>query len=155
MSTRVQKLRKGVIEVQEAGDKIQLGEELQDARCLTVSEVHFFLSEKKTARASDYALARSVPASTALATNLAKFEAYCEKFNNFSNSSTVVELRKLIEEFPGLGEELLEFEIAQIANFRCETSEEMKVLVPSLHRVDDMQLQELLDHLRNLTKFAS
>ncbi|ORZ37082.1 HRDC-like protein [Catenaria anguillulae PL171] len=152
----MRKLRLGVKEDLEAGEVLRLGDDLQTASCLTVSEVHHFLKERKAALHNQHPRTDAFGRPTVnpqLAANVAKFEQYCEKFNQFNSSSTVVELRKRIEEHPELGDKLWEFEIAQIANFLVDSPEELKSLVPSLNRIDDAPLQELLDTLRNVQAF--
>ncbi|KNE56984.1 hypothetical protein AMAG_17987 [Allomyces macrogynus ATCC 38327] len=49
-SARLQKSRRGIVEVESVENDIQLGEEFQDARCLTVAEVHHYLAERRKTR---------------------------------------------------------------------------------------------------------
>ncbi|KAJ3348791.1 hypothetical protein HDU91_006505, partial [Kappamyces sp. JEL0680] len=42
------------------------------------------------------------------------------------------------------------FENAQLANLGCELAEEAKLLIPSLERLDDYELQSKLDEMKSL-----
>ncbi|KAJ3375287.1 RNA polymerase B [Allomyces arbusculus] len=165
-SARLLKSRRGIVEVESVENDIQLGEEFQDARCLTVAEVHHYLAERRKTRGGAgasgadggaYGAVPAAPAGPVLqasdAQTLNKMAQYCEQFSQFNSPAMVVEVRKTIEEFAGL--DLFEFEMAQIANFLCDSVEEMRTLVPSLARVDETQLQELLHRLANIRKFAA
>ncbi|KAJ1500100.1 RNA polymerase B [Coelomomyces lativittatus] len=152
MNSRINKLRRGIVEEEQVGADIFLGEEFQNCSCLTVSEVYHFLSEKKAQQAS-HSKSESMDVSAAVqAQEFLKVLRYAESFSQFSTPTGAIEIRKIIESHDRL--RLHEFEIAQIGNFLCDTSDMMKSYVPSLARIDDNDLQELLDRISQVRKFA-
>jgi DNA-directed RNA polymerase II subunit RPB4 len=71
----------------------------------------------------------------------------------FVNPETVKEVRKLLLRF---ADKLEPFEMAQLANLMPESSEEAKILIPSLtYRIDDDDLQALLSEMRILCSSSS
>lgn len=73
---------------------------------------------------------------------------YAEKFDVFKSAETAMAVR---EQLSSVRPELHAFEIAQLATLVPESSEEAKVVIPSLaNKFDDDQLQDVLNALSTL-----
>ena len=73
---------------------------------------------------------------------------YVNQFSKINNRQTVENIRSLYpnDEFDG-------FEATSLMNLACETSDEAKALIPSLSRIPDDHLQNILNEMNNLIKF--
>lgn len=73
---------------------------------------------------------------------------YVNVFSKINNRQTVENIRSLFPdgEFDG-------FEATSLMNLACETSDEAKILIPSLSRIPDDHLQNILNEMNNLIKF--
>lgn len=131
--------RRRQLAVEEDANQMVFGPEFQDEQCLLISEVKVLLEvnvERK--KASN----QNIP------DIMTKTIQYCTKFSRFSNKQSVKDVRSL---FPD--SVYHNFEMAQLANLTCESSEEAKFLVPSLDRIDDFELQTKLQELNNYLQF--
>ncbi|KAL7753656.1 hypothetical protein RI367_000587 [Sorochytrium milnesiophthora] len=154
-SASERRLRRGLAEEEDAA-VLKLGEEFRYAPCLTVSEVYHWLADRKANK-----MAEEDPSGSArdplevereLTTTFTKTLSYAEQFNQFKTPASTIEIRKLIEQDPL---QLEQFEVAQVANFLTDSVDEIKSLVPSLNRVNDGRLQQLLDRIMQAKKFAT
>ena len=73
---------------------------------------------------------------------------YCQNFSKFNNKQSVDTVRGLFSE-----DEFEPYEASQLINLCCETSEEAKALIPSLSRIQDDHLQNLLNEMQAIIKF--
>ncbi len=73
---------------------------------------------------------------------------YVNVFSKINNRQTVENIRSLFpsDEFDG-------FEATCLMNLSCESADEAKVLIPSLSRIPDDHLQNILNEMNNLIKF--
>ncbi|KAI8904476.1 HRDC-like protein, partial [Gorgonomyces haynaldii] len=124
---------------EEDANNLLFGSEYQNTQCLLISEVQVVLQST---------LLRKQTQNEPIPEILTKTLDYCTKFSKFSNKENVMQIRSLFSE-----QQLNQFEMAQLANFCCETSEEASTLVPSLSRMNEDQLQGLLNDLQNLRKY--
>ncbi|KAH6563861.1 hypothetical protein BASA50_008728 [Batrachochytrium salamandrivorans] len=118
----------------------KFGPEFQDVQCLLISEVRVLLEVAKDRK-------RKESGEGSISEIMQKTIDYCQQFSRFTNKQTVKEIRNL---FPD--DHFHQFEMAQLANLCCETSEEAKVLIPCLTKKHDDELQNLLNDLQALRK---
>ncbi|KAI9224082.1 HRDC-like protein [Blastocladiella britannica] len=163
---RVGPARHAAADAMRAGEHIQLGDDLQLARCLSTAEVHLFLADPNRTLllrvppsggggipGGPGNLAGGTGPDPKHAANVAKFNAYCAKFAISTDPNAVVELRKLIEDDPELGNELHEFEIAQLLNLAPSEISDLRALIPSMARFSEAALQDLVDALLMALRF--
>ncbi|KAI9023530.1 HRDC-like protein [Phycomyces nitens] len=127
---------------QEDATTLKLGEEFANAQCLYISEVRILLEAHVDSKENG-----SVTRQT---TNvMQKTLEYVRAFSRFSNRDSVREVRQLLGK-----DDLAPFEMSQLANLCCEDAEEAKALIPSLaNKVEDDQLQEMLNQMLTIKKF--
>ncbi|KAJ3224560.1 RNA polymerase B [Clydaea vesicula] len=142
--------RKEVVE--EDASKNLFSPEFTNVQCLLISEVRVLLQAKKEN-------IKKEGGQKNVAEIIQKTIDYCDKFSKFQNKNTVKEVRQLFD--PRDDEErrvdlhFNQFEVAQLANLCCETTEEAKILIPSLAEKDDDQLQNKLTEMQNLKKYGN
>jgi DNA-directed RNA polymerase II subunit RPB4 len=121
----------------------EMGEEFSPERAqpLFLSEVAFLLGKTVEQHSSAAFRGEINPV-------LKKAYNYAEKFDAFKSAETAMSVR---EQLSGVKPELHPFEIAQLATLVPETSEEAKVVIPSLaNKFDDDVLQDVLNALATL-----
>ncbi|KAJ3297064.1 RNA polymerase II [Rhizoclosmatium globosum] len=125
----------------------KFGKEFQEAQALLIAEVKVLLD------ASEQRRMMGEEPSVAATDIKRKTIEYCNRFGRFSDKQSIKEVRQL---FPL--DQFSQFEAAQLVNLGCESSEEAKILIPSLAKreeLDDNHLQDLLDQMTNLRKFQA
>ncbi|KAJ4459681.1 putative DNA-directed RNA polymerase II subunit RPB4 [Paratrimastix pyriformis] len=119
------------------GAVINLPEEFRNANCLSIAEVSFLLDG-----------IRERDAEWDPSEIFKKTQQYAQVFSQTTRVASE-EVRALLN-----ARDLQEFERAQLVNLAPETTEEAKVLVPSLERFDEDALQQILGDLAALKRFA-
>uniref|UniRef100_A0A7S1KP43 RNA polymerase Rpb4/RPC9 core domain-containing protein n=1 Tax=Percolomonas cosmopolitus TaxID=63605 RepID=A0A7S1KP43_9EUKA len=110
--------------------------EFEEAKCLTLSEVSILLNQTTQRRTQDKI---SAPQSDVFL----KVKEYANRFARFQNSKEYVrEIRRLLNR-----RNLHEFEIASLVNLCPGNAEEAITLIPSLRRLDEQTIQEIIDDL--------
>ena len=117
---------------------LEFGQEFADAHTLLISEVKVLLNVQMEKRLLTSSSINPVMKDT--------FD-YCSRFSKFSNKQTAKQVRQLFQD------NLHDFEMAQLANLCCQTSEEAKSLIPSLEKVNDEELQSKLNELQQLIRY--
>lgn len=131
--------------VEEDANRLEFGAEFNDVPCLLTSEVFVLLENQRLQKLST--ISDSSQADRLFTNTFNKTFKYCQTFNRYKNKEMIREVRSC------MGNDLCEYEMAQLANLCPESAEEAKVLVPSLARILDERLQEILDQLQNTRKF--
>ena len=116
---------------------LEFGQEFHDTHTLLISEVKVLLNVQMEKR-----LLQSQPQTQIIKDTF----DYCSKFSRFHNKQTAKQVRQLLDN-------LHDFEMAQLANLCCQTSEEAKSLVPSLDKLNDEELQQKLNELQQLIRY--
>lgn len=120
----------------------EMGEEFTPdvAQPLFLSEVAFLL-QKSVSQHGEVVNSEVNPV-------LKKAHEYAQRFDPFKSGDTAMAVRdQLADVKPGLHP----FEIAQLASLVPDSSEEAKLIIPSLaDKYDDMQMQEILNGLNTL-----
>ena len=111
---------------------LEFGQEFQDTRTLLISEVKVLLSLQMDKRQATEQMKSTLD--------------YCSRFSKFTNKQQAKQVRLLLGD-------LHDFEMAQLANLCCQTSEEAKSLIPSLESRQDEELQAKLNQLQQLIRY--
>ncbi|ORX82879.1 DNA-directed RNA polymerase II subunit RPB4 [Anaeromyces robustus] len=141
--TENERINRGQLEEDDAS-KLKFGEEFQNTQCLFIAEVKVLMEVQKHNRLSENDMGES-----SLSEVFQKTMNYCNQFGKYQNHEAVKEMRKI---FPV--NEFKQFEVAQLVNLSCETAEEAKALIPSLSRIQDDRLQELLEEMHSLKVYS-
>jgi DNA-directed RNA polymerase II subunit RPB4 len=124
---------------EEDASEMKLGPEFQNELCLLYPEVKILMEKLKENNEAN------------LGSSFDKTLVYVNHVCKFNNPDTLKEVRKVLS-----STQLENFEIAQLANLLPEKSEEAKSLIPSTaKRIDDEELQVVLNELQNLKRFQS
>ncbi|KAH7101808.1 HRDC-like protein [Auriculariales sp. MPI-PUGE-AT-0066] len=115
---------------------LKLGSEFNTAGCLLISEVQILLEHKKD-NAPDTAVYN-------------KTLDYVRTFSKFSTQENAQQVRMTLQQAG-----LTQFETAQIANLVPVDVDEAKSVIPSLSKLEDDRLQELLDQVQSLRRFQA
>ncbi|KAI4200575.1 MAG: hypothetical protein LQ350_003822 [Teloschistes chrysophthalmus] len=123
---------------EEATANLKLGE-FQNVPTLTLSEARLLINavmdHRKTLRTVDET------------ETLIKTQDYLDVFARFKQKEKI----EAVERYLATKTELELFERSQLGSLCCESAEEAKTLVPSLtNKINDQDLQELLDEITNL-----
>eukprot|EP01112_Ceratiomyxa_fruticulosa_P008617 TRINITY_DN2231_c0_g1_i1.p1 TRINITY_DN2231_c0_g1~~TRINITY_DN2231_c0_g1_i1.p1 ORF type:complete len:140 (+),score=16.79 TRINITY_DN2231_c0_g1_i1:226-645(+) len=117
--------------------QLKLGPDFSKAQCLLNSEVAFLLQHRKDHE-------EGVQASPVFS----KTQAYVDRFNRFKNKIALTEVRAILGR-----NEFEQYEIAALGNLLPESSEEAKALIPSLSRMNDEDLESLLNDLTTYQRY--
>ncbi|KAK5584905.1 hypothetical protein RB653_006523 [Dictyostelium firmibasis] len=132
-------IKRSGIQEEEDLTTLKFPRDLKDAKFLLNSEVAILLEHRKGISESE---------GTEFPQTFHKTLAYAEKFSRYKNKTSIKQVRTALSK-----QNLEEFEIASLANLCPEISDEAKSLIPSLKRMEDDELQAILDELSNLRKF--
>lgn len=121
------------------GTGINLGPELNSCRCLNLCETRLILTDLlcNTARRSPQA--QEV---------LKKSHEYTVNFSKIKVRQAVLDLRSALEKH-----DLYEFEIASLVNLIPRTAAEARCLIPSLKRIKDSTLEQILEEIDSFRMF--
>ncbi|KAL5492190.1 RPB4 [Sanghuangporus weigelae] len=122
---------------EEDASLLRLGPEFNNAGCLLISEVKYLL-ENRDKDAPDTVVYK-------------KTLEYVQQFAKFTTTDATSAVRETLRR----EKNLTQFETAQIANLCPADAEEAKSIIPSLAKIDDVNLQALLDEIQTLRKFQS
>ncbi|KAL5537123.1 RPB4 [Sanghuangporus sanghuang] len=122
---------------EEDASLLRLGSEFNNAGCLLISEVKYLL-ENRDKDAPDTVVYK-------------KTLEYVQQFAKFTTTDATSAVRETLRR----EKNLTQFETAQIANLCPADAEEAKSIIPSLAKIDDVNLQALLDEIQTLRKFQS
>eukprot|EP00003_Mantamonas_plastica_P027341 TRINITY_DN5846_c0_g2_i4.p1 TRINITY_DN5846_c0_g2~~TRINITY_DN5846_c0_g2_i4.p1 ORF type:complete len:139 (-),score=35.23 TRINITY_DN5846_c0_g2_i4:426-818(-) len=119
---------------QEDAATLNLGEEFQDAeQTLCTSELYFLLSKINGDREGK---------GEAVNKTLTDTLQYATDFNRFSSVAQTENIRNILS-----NHDLEPFEISSIMNLLPESADEAKELVPSLKRMEDMTIEDMLEEM--------
>ncbi|EAL66229.1 DNA-directed RNA polymerase II subunit 4 [Dictyostelium discoideum AX4] len=149
-------IKRSGIQEEEDLTTLKFPRDLKDAKFLLNSEVAILLEHRKGISESE---GTEFPQNTLLIhlyynsindiiRTFHKTLAYAEKFSRYKNKTSIKQVRTALSK-----QNLEEFEIASLANLCPEISDEAKSLIPSLKKMEDDELQAILDELSNLRKF--
>ncbi|QRV74322.1 DNA-directed RNA polymerase II subunit RPB4 [Ceratobasidium sp. AG-Ba] len=116
---------------------LKLGSEFNNAGCLLISEVKYLLEHRE----------KDSPDTTVYNKTL----EYVKTFTKFNTNESSSAVREALRREPNL----TQFETAQIANLCPADVDEARNIIPSLVKIDEDRLQELLDEVQKLRKFQT
>ncbi|KAI0031440.1 HRDC-like protein [Vararia minispora EC-137] len=122
---------------EEDASALKLGPEFNNAGCLLISEVKYLLEN------------RDKPAPDTAVYN--KTLDYVKTFAKFNTTEAAAAVREILRR----EDQLTQFETAQIANLCPADAEEARSIVPSLVKVGEDSLQNLLSEIQTMRKFQS
>ncbi|KAM9979992.1 hypothetical protein ACTFIZ_006251 [Dictyostelium cf. discoideum] len=148
-------IKRSGIQEEEDLTTLKFPRDLKDAKFLLNSEVAILLEHRKGISESEgtefpqntLLIDFKIPINDIIRT-FHKTLAYAEKFSRYKNKTSIKQVRTALSK-----QNLEEFEIASLANLCPEISDEAKSLIPSLKKMEDDELQAILDELSNLRKF--
>lgn len=128
---------------------LSFGDELKDSHCLLHSEVQILLEACQTERQREESTNSSLPPPTPV---FLKCHQYVATFGRWQNREIIRELRQgmLQRTAP-----ITEFEMAQMANLCPESVDEARILIPSISRIDDMELQRMIDDIQTSLQYQT
>lgn len=147
VTARRQALLRARDQQDEDATQLRLGPEFQNEHCLLHSEVKILLEKLK-----ENTEAGLINEKHNLGTVFLRSLRHSQEISKFNTAESVKECRRIL--MAANSGNLEQFEIAQIANLMPESAEEAKTLIPSLmNRIEDDDLQLLLNELQNLKRF--
>ncbi|KAG8530733.1 uncharacterized protein KY384_004090 [Bacidia gigantensis] len=127
---------------EEATTKLELGE-FKDIPTLTLSEARLLINAVIDHRKQSRQFNETE--------TLIKTQDYLDVFARFKQKENIEAVERMLDQRV----ELEFFERSQLGSLCCESSEEAKLLIPSLaDKIDDAELQELLDEISKLRNFT-
>ncbi|CAA21284.1 DNA-directed RNA polymerase II subunit rpb4 [Schizosaccharomyces pombe] len=127
---------------EEDAAQLKLGPEFENEDMLTVSEAKILIETVLAQRA------RETNGEIPMTDVMKKTVAYFNVFARFKTAEATYACERI------LGNRFHKFERAQLGTLCCEDAEEARTLIPSLaNKIDDQNLQGILDELSTLRKF--
>lgn len=128
---------------------LSFGDELKDSHCLLHSEVQILLETCQTERQREESTSASLPPPTPV---FLKCHQYVATFGRWQNREIIRELRQGMLQ---RATSITEFEMAQMANLCPESVDEARILIPSTSRIDDMELQGMIDDIQSSLQYQT
>ncbi|KAK1444609.1 hypothetical protein BgAZ_105150 [Babesia gibsoni] len=118
------------------GNKVEVDEEFKNAKCLNLCELHLILGDQLRLQHK-----RNEAAKQLIKTS----HDYASRFAILKFRSAIVDIRTTIERDGSLHE----FEMASLVNLLPKSVDEAKSLIPSLSRIPDERIEEILELLES------
>ncbi|KAH7648957.1 hypothetical protein FG379_001326 [Cryptosporidium bovis] len=123
-------------------EKLQFGKELDETKCLNLSELRLLLEDRM----------RTYPMNSEEANSLMKSSyEYSHKFGKIKNRASVMLIREALDETC----KLHEFEIASLVNLLPRTPDEAKSLIPSLARLPNDHIERIIMNLESHKTYST
>lgn len=122
--------------------QLRYGRELDGCRCLNLCEVRLILTDQLRSNCRRTPQAQNV---------IRQAYDYSASFAKIKVRQAVLDLRSVLDKHG----DLVEFEIASLVNIFPRSPDEAKCLVPSLARLKDARLSQILHELESYRIFAS
>jgi DNA-directed RNA polymerase II subunit RPB4 len=128
---------------EEDASTLNLGPDFINAMCLMNSEVAFLLEKSQQTRDNEENLSESSQVFT-------KTLAYVNRFSKLKSYGIIKEIRNLLKK-----KNLKDFEIVSLVNLCPETTEEAVSLIPTLKKLAEEDLKEILEDLHHYSSTAT
>lgn len=132
---------------EEDATQLKFPQEFKEAEPLLISEVALLLEHRKQEHQQI-----SADDDTDFTPVFLKTLEYTARFSAFKNRSIIAEVRQLMTQKDF---DLHKFEIASIANLTPDNADEAKALIPSLQRIEESELEDLLDEIKTQKSFQT
>jgi DNA-directed RNA polymerase II subunit RPB4 len=125
------------------------GDELKGSHCLLHSEVQILLEACQREREREESANVNLPPPTPV---FLKCHQYAATFGRWQNREIIRELRQsMLQRMTPI----TEFEMVQMANLCPESVDEARLLIPSTSRIDDMELQAMIDDIQTSLQYQA
>lgn len=124
------------MDVNKDANKVSIDEEFKGAKCLNLCELHLILGDQLRLQHK-----RNEAAKQLIKTS----HDYASRFAILKFRSAIVDIRTTIERDGSLHE----FEMASLVNLLPKSVDEAKSLIPSLSRIPDERIDEILELLES------
>lgn len=122
--------------------RLRFGRELNGCRCLNHCELRLILTDQLRSNSRRSPQAQNI---------IRQAYDYSANFAKIKVRQAVLDLRSVLEKQG----DLAEFEIASLVNLFPRSAEEAKCLIPSLARLSDARLGQILEELDSYRIFAA